>query len=174
MKITTTLAVAVGLASLAACNQSPKEEAADNIEANAEMTADNLEEAADNATNEAVNNIENTADRQPAGGEQSDAAATGRCRRQQRRPRQLSPHCKLGRAPVRDWRPFLFRGVSRSASCLDQGAGWHQAGRVSMAKGQKKSNREVRKPKADKGKKQNASNPSVKPGVVRGLDNFKS
>ena len=43
-----------------------------------------------------------------------------------------------------------------------------------MAKGQKKSNKEVRKPKADKGKKQNASNPSVKPGVVRGLDNFKS
>jgi hypothetical protein len=45
---------------------------------------------------------------------------------------------------------------------------------MTMAKGQKKSNREIRKPKADKGKKQNASNPSVKEGVVRGLDNFKN
>lgn len=42
-----------------------------------------------------------------------------------------------------------------------------------MAKGQKKSSREVRKPKAEKPKKQNASNPSVKEGVVRGLENFK-
>ena len=39
-----------------------------------------------------------------------------------------------------------------------------------MAKGQKKSNKEARKPKADKGKKQNASNPSTKEGVVRGLE----
>ena len=37
-----------------------------------------------------------------------------------------------------------------------------------MAKGQKKSNKEIRKPKADKGKKQNASNPSTM-GTVRGL-----
>lgn len=36
-----------------------------------------------------------------------------------------------------------------------------------MAKGQKKSNKEVRKPKAEKPKKQNASNPSTKPvGLV--------
>jgi hypothetical protein len=34
-----------------------------------------------------------------------------------------------------------------------------------MAKSQKKTNKEVRKPKADKAKKPNASNPSVK-GVV--------
>jgi hypothetical protein len=34
-----------------------------------------------------------------------------------------------------------------------------------MAKSQKKSNKEVRKPKAEKPKKQNASNPSQK-GVV--------
>jgi hypothetical protein len=47
-------------------------------------------------------------------------------------------------------------------------------GRITMAKGQKKSNKEIRKPKADKGKKQNASNPSTKEGVVRGLENFKS
>lgn len=43
-----------------------------------------------------------------------------------------------------------------------------------MAKGQKRSNKEVRKPKANKPKKQNASNPSEKPGVVRGLENFKN
>ena len=35
-----------------------------------------------------------------------------------------------------------------------------------MAKSQKKSNREVRKPKAEKPKKVNASNPSTKPAVV--------
>ncbi len=42
-----------------------------------------------------------------------------------------------------------------------------------MAKGQKKSNKETRKPKAEKPKKLNASNPSTKDGVVRGLDNIK-
>ncbi len=43
-----------------------------------------------------------------------------------------------------------------------------------MAKSQKKSNKEVRKPKADKGPKQNAANPSQKVGVVKGLDNIKN
>jgi hypothetical protein len=33
-----------------------------------------------------------------------------------------------------------------------------------MAKSQKKSSKEVRKPKAEKPKKANASNPSTKPG----------
>ena len=42
-----------------------------------------------------------------------------------------------------------------------------------MAKSQKKSNKEVRKPKAEKPPKQNASQPSVKPGVLPGLDNMK-
>ncbi|MEH6757320.1 MAG: hypothetical protein V7676_07400 [Parasphingorhabdus sp.] len=42
-----------------------------------------------------------------------------------------------------------------------------------MAKSQKKSNREVRKPKAEKVKK-NASNPSEKSGVVRGLEHMKT
>lgn len=42
-----------------------------------------------------------------------------------------------------------------------------------MAKGQKKSNREVRKPKAEKPKKNNMSNPSTKQGPV-GLVNIKS
>ncbi|MDG2001955.1 MAG: hypothetical protein P8J20_01355 [Novosphingobium sp.] len=43
-----------------------------------------------------------------------------------------------------------------------------------MAKGQKKSNREIRKPKATKPPKSNASQPSQKPGVVRGLENMKN
>jgi hypothetical protein len=43
-----------------------------------------------------------------------------------------------------------------------------------MAKGQKKSNREIRKPKAEKPPKQNASNPSLKPGGIKGLENMKN
>lgn len=42
-----------------------------------------------------------------------------------------------------------------------------------MAKGQKKSNKEARKPKADKGPKQNASQPSLKPGGIQGLENLR-
>ncbi len=37
-----------------------------------------------------------------------------------------------------------------------------------MAKSQKKSSKEIRKPKAEKPKKQNASNPSQK-GIIQGL-----
>ncbi len=43
-----------------------------------------------------------------------------------------------------------------------------------MAKSQKKSNKEARKPKAAKPKKQNASNPSLKPGGIAGLENLKN
>ena len=42
-----------------------------------------------------------------------------------------------------------------------------------MAKGQKKSNRETRKPKAEK-VKTNASQPTLKLGSVKGLENFKN
>ncbi|WP_269800976.1 hypothetical protein [Allopontixanthobacter confluentis] len=42
-----------------------------------------------------------------------------------------------------------------------------------MAKSQKKSSRETRKPKAEK-VKTNASQPSLKAGVVRGLENMKN
>jgi len=41
-----------------------------------------------------------------------------------------------------------------------------------MAKSQKKSNREIRKPKAEK-TKTNASKPSEKGGVVPGLEHMK-
>jgi len=43
-----------------------------------------------------------------------------------------------------------------------------------MAKSQKKTNREARKPKAEKAPKQNASQPSQKLGVVKGLENMKN
>lgn len=43
-----------------------------------------------------------------------------------------------------------------------------------MAKSQRKSKREIRKPKAEKKKKNNVSNPSTKVGIVPGLENMKS
>ncbi|MEL1251250.1 hypothetical protein [Aurantiacibacter gilvus] len=43
-----------------------------------------------------------------------------------------------------------------------------------MAKGQMKKSRENRKPKADKGPKKNASQPSLKPGAIKGLENMKN
>jgi hypothetical protein len=42
-----------------------------------------------------------------------------------------------------------------------------------VAKGQKKSNRETRKPKAEK-PKTNASQPSQKLGAVKGLENLRN
>lgn len=43
-----------------------------------------------------------------------------------------------------------------------------------MAKGQKRSSREIRKPKAEKPPKQNASQPSLKPGGLKGLENMRN
>ena len=59
MKTTTVLAIALGLGSLAACNKSPQEQTADNIEANAENVADNIEANAEN-TADAVRNAGET------------------------------------------------------------------------------------------------------------------
>ena len=42
-----------------------------------------------------------------------------------------------------------------------------------MAKGQQKSKKELRKPKAKK-EKHNASQPSLKGGAVKGLENMKN
>ena len=70
MKKVFALGVAAGLMSLSACNNTPREQAADNIEANAEAAADNLEEAADNVTSEAAEaNLENAAEAVRATGE---------------------------------------------------------------------------------------------------------
>jgi hypothetical protein len=78
MKITTTLAVAVGLAALAGCNQSPKEQAAENIEANADMMADNMVANADNVADTIQANAENAADATKAAGDNAaDAVANG-------------------------------------------------------------------------------------------------
>ena len=43
-----------------------------------------------------------------------------------------------------------------------------------MAKGQMKKSKEARKPKMEKPPKGNASQPSQKTGVVKGLDNMKT
>ncbi len=43
-----------------------------------------------------------------------------------------------------------------------------------MAKGQQKKSKEARKPKADKGPKTNASQPSLKAGGIKGLENMKN
>ena len=74
MKLTTTLAIALGATALTACNQSATEQAADNIEANAENTADIIEENGD--VLEA--NADNTADAvREAGEENADAVREG-------------------------------------------------------------------------------------------------
>jgi len=43
-----------------------------------------------------------------------------------------------------------------------------------MAKGQVKKNKETRKPKAEKAPKTNASQPSLKSGGIKGLENMKN
>jgi hypothetical protein len=53
---------AIGLVALSACNSSPREQAADNIEANAESTADNLEDMASDANGAVADNLQNAAD----------------------------------------------------------------------------------------------------------------
>jgi hypothetical protein len=67
MKKTFAIAVVASLVALSACNSSPREQAADNIEANAEGVADNLEATADNIGGDAA--LENQADAVRATGE---------------------------------------------------------------------------------------------------------
>jgi hypothetical protein len=69
MKITTTLAVAVGLMALAACNQSPQENRADQIEANAENTADIIETNTENVADTLETNADAAADATRAAGQ---------------------------------------------------------------------------------------------------------
>ena len=68
-KISTAFAVALGAAALAACNQSPQEQAADNIEANAENTADMIESNTENAADMVEANGQNAAEDVRAAGE---------------------------------------------------------------------------------------------------------
>ena len=70
MKKIFVLGLAAGLASLAACNTSPREQAADNIEANSEAMADNMEDMASNATTPAGEDaMQNAADHTRAMGQ---------------------------------------------------------------------------------------------------------
>lgn len=56
MKKMIVLSLVAGLVSLSACNKTPREQAADNIEANSEAVADNLDAMADNAATPAMEN----------------------------------------------------------------------------------------------------------------------
>jgi len=78
MVITSKLAIAVGLGTLAACNNSPQEQKADNIEKAAENQADSLEDAAGYASNEATKDaLDTKADRAREQGERNaDATRT--------------------------------------------------------------------------------------------------
>jgi hypothetical protein len=70
VKLTSTLAIAVGLAGLAACNnQTPQENAADQIEANTENTADMIESNGSNAAEAVEANAQNAAEDVRAAGE---------------------------------------------------------------------------------------------------------
>jgi hypothetical protein len=75
MKITTTLAVAIGLTALAGCNKTAPEQNADNIEANADMAADNMVANTDMVTDNMTANTENAADATKAAGDNAAAAA---------------------------------------------------------------------------------------------------
>ncbi len=77
-------AIGAGIIALSACNQTPAENAADNVEAVTENAADNMEAAADNMTNEtAADTMDNAADATRAAGEnkaeaiEDNAAANG-------------------------------------------------------------------------------------------------
>lgn len=62
MKKLIVMGLAAGLVSLAACNTSPREEAADNVEANTEAVADNMEDMADDMNGAGAATMENQAD----------------------------------------------------------------------------------------------------------------
>jgi hypothetical protein len=76
MKIITTFAVALGIASLAACNQAPQEQAADNIEENAEATADAIEANADDVPGVTTNDTADEAAEQVRAEGEAAADAT--------------------------------------------------------------------------------------------------
>ena len=74
MKTTTILAIALGLGSLAACNKSPQQQAADNYEANADNAADQMEANVDNAADQMTANADNASDAMKAAADnKSDA-----------------------------------------------------------------------------------------------------
>ena len=62
MKLIYQAAVAAGLLALAACNNTPAEQAADNIEENGEATAENITDTAENVAENITDTAENKAD----------------------------------------------------------------------------------------------------------------
>jgi len=62
MKSITILAIALGAASLAACNKSPQEQTADNIEASADNASANIQASADNSADAVRNTGDQKAD----------------------------------------------------------------------------------------------------------------
>jgi hypothetical protein len=75
MRIFAQAATAAGFLALAACNNTPAEKAADNVEDAAEHQSDILEDQADNTANEVVSDaLENQADAiEEQGDNQADA-----------------------------------------------------------------------------------------------------
>ena len=77
MKKIIVLGAAVAALSVSACSKSPTEQAADNIQANAEATADNLEDLSDNAASPAAADaLQNEADATRASGDNMAADLT--------------------------------------------------------------------------------------------------
>lgn len=63
MKKLLVLGATAALVSMSACNSTPREQAADNIEANSDAMADNIEDVADNVADaNAAAGLENQAD----------------------------------------------------------------------------------------------------------------
>jgi hypothetical protein len=62
MKTTTVLAIALGLGALSACNKSPTEQAAENVESNYGNVAENIEASGENAAANIEANAQNTAE----------------------------------------------------------------------------------------------------------------
>ncbi len=62
MRTSHIFALAIGLVALSGCNQSPREESAETVEANADARAENIEEAAENQADLVRNLGEESAD----------------------------------------------------------------------------------------------------------------
>src|SRR5260221_2001787 len=74
MKTTTILAIALGVGALAACNKSPTEQAAENVESNYGNAAENIESATSNAGEAIESNASNAASEVKAAGANTAAA----------------------------------------------------------------------------------------------------
>jgi len=74
MKTTTVLAIALGLGSLAACNKSPTEQAAENVESNYGNAAENIEATTSNLGEAIESNGENAASEVKSAGENTASA----------------------------------------------------------------------------------------------------